>query len=307
MADRDQVTRPSPGRPLFLFLLLAGVAAGESVPTPYLKSASGRFATVGADAPTRLAVNRWAEETADRVEKRLGFDLPFEDRLLRLVLIEGADDTAPRLDTAQGILGGRFVQRLTVVNYAAAAGEDLDEAFCRLVLTGPGGARVPAWLSWGVAQNLDTKLRARNGRHVLARRQAGDSPLLVDFLRRDGGASPDRGYCGLLVAWLSALPQRAQRFRRVLDRVSGGKPISPEWLLTQVPGCESVVQLEERWDEWILRQKRVVYVPGRVTRGLPPDPRDAGQLLSPGAFGTSVDADQGEGAHEDDKDNCGGD
>jgi hypothetical protein len=74
-----------------------------------------------------------------------------------------------------------------------------------------------------------------------------------------------RAMSGVSVTWLLSLSESPARLGRIFARLAAGDPVSAEWLITTIPECRSLADLRERWDDWILRQKRVVHKPGVLT------------------------------------------
>jgi len=152
---------------------------------------------------------------------------------------------------------------------------------------------LPAWLWRGLAGNLDAGLRARNSEMVLARWQRGQVISPAELLGNGTGARPavgtaeeadHRAACGLWVKWLLSLPNGRRLFSDLLRHVGEGGTATPDWLILRLPGCASSADLDEQWDKWILRQRRVVYRPGEVTRQVVDQLRGE-LLLYPGQSG----------------------
>lgn len=181
---------------------------------------------------------------------------------------------------------------------------------------------IPYWLVVGMAQSLYSSLRARNSEVVLRRWQEGQLLPLAQFLRskepqpslnhtsaevpiakRIGTEEDlssialakedqpltvmndaDKAVCGLLFGWIQSFQNKRECFEKIFERLAAGKDVSPEWFVTCIPACNSIADLEEEWDNWILRQKDIVYEPGTITSGLI-DNLKAELLLYPGNFG----------------------
>ena len=298
-----------------LFLAGVGFATAASTafefqpPPPSLKSHSGRFSVSGVGNVTNLVLLRWAERTADKVEKLTGITQPFDDRIVGMIVCRDSDVESGRVVVTGTMTGGRFVQRFAIHNPDRVDHEDVTGALCKLLLDGcilhaagstprhgggirwravPGALGTPDWLSVGLAQNLDSQLRATNSLIAFDLWQEGKLPTLRETLAtradecrededtpagREGektGAqvSPmrrNRSSCGSLVGWLLSLPGKADCLERIIERLGAGEPVTVEWLSTGIPGCASIADLADKRDAWILREKRLIRRPGVVT------------------------------------------
>jgi hypothetical protein len=296
-----------------------------------MTSSTRRFVALGTDNVAKLDALRWAEETAGLIKTLTGKPLPFENRSFTLVLRE-TPDAAWRVEASQNRSGAQLAQRLIVWNYARADMEHALEELCLLLLNGyvlqshesadsglwkwdaqPPPLPVPYWLAAGLAQNLYPSLRARNSRVVVQRLEEGRVITASEFLRRgvQRPAAPktaatesaqalrpdfapvDSVACGVFVGWLLSLPESATLLQRLFVRLGNGQSISPEWLSESVPGCTSPTDLDERWDGWVLRQKRMVREPGVVTPAAMTQ-LNAELLLYPGVSGIPLAANPGQ-------------
>jgi hypothetical protein len=85
-----------------------------------LRSPSGRFEVVSADRIAALDLLRWAEETADRIERTLGLPMPFAQRKVRLVLRARPADGEAGTTASQRVEDGVLRQVLAVYGYEEA-------------------------------------------------------------------------------------------------------------------------------------------------------------------------------------------
>jgi hypothetical protein len=250
-------------------------ATDDKIAPGPVKSHTGRFFVFGSDSLLKLTLLRWAEEVTGRLERLLGFKLSFDNRKVRIVVREEPDIDSGFLGAHWSVVGSTVFQQLTISNYEMIDRETADEALCRLLLRGhvreqksaqARPSRPPAWLSVGLAQNLYAGVRARNSRLVLDQWQSGRLPTVPAFLGRDepGTGAVYRATCGLFAGWLMSAPGKAERFEKIFDTLAGGEAITTQWLTANMPGCNTVMDLDEEWDRWILRQKRIVYEPGTV-------------------------------------------
>lgn len=274
-----------------------------------MRSHSGRFYIVGTNGVAKLQLLRWAEEFADKVEALVGIPLAFDHRVVRLVVRE-EPGAGGRVATSQYVAAGRLVQRLTVVNYDVVDRELAWEALVHLLLSGYGfratagaGAapppEVPHWLSLGVSQNLYPETKEQNRAVVLAAWRSRGLPPLSAVVEEPGiypagpgaAATNDvarrKAVCGLFAGWLLSLPDKPQRLQRLFDRVAEGGDVPFDWVAVSALGCPGAADAEERWDNWLVKQKRVVNLPGVAPPGMA-DLFRGELLLYPGDSGIPV-------------------
>lgn len=174
-------------------------------------------------------------------------------------------------------------------------------------------APVPYWFSQGLAQYLDQSLRGPNSREVLQLWESGrlapmsqllDSGISADGSGKGDGAAGTAGMvpggvvglkgrlppavCGLLAGWVLSMPKRADLVEQLLVRLASGEPINAVWLASILPGCSSASDVDLQWDRWLLRQRTMVYDPGRATPDIVERFRRQ-LLLCPGDFGIPQD------------------
>jgi hypothetical protein len=288
-----------------------------------VRSHTRRFCVVASNDLDKIKLLNWAEETADRFESKLGMKMPFARRVVYLRVREGTPAGEPAVVTGGRISAGSLIQHCRLPPPDRAPWLAAQEGLCRLFLDGfvlreiarrqlgreADGRWVPAripplprWLTRGIALNLHSTLRARSSRLVLEKWQRGEVPPLAELLRRADAtpagqtpAAPAGGQenpaadvedaaCGVFVGWMLSLTNRADCFQRMYAQLADGNAVSPEWIVGCFPGCRSLSDLDTQWDQWILRQQRVVYEVGTVT------PQDlallrAELLLHPGVSG----------------------
>jgi hypothetical protein len=261
---------------------------------PALRGSGRRFVVLGGTAREALDLSAWSEAAARRIERLLGAPQPRAPwREFRLDIHAPATSSVARVTAAAGWEAGRFVQRLAVHGYADADPCQIETAFCTLFLAGyvvdamprPESAAgtvgplprpvpaVPPWLVQGIVQNLSAAARAASAEAVYESWRDGAMPSLESLLglrgegRAAGPGDPAPGACaGMLVAWLRSLPQSADGFRRLFGVLAAGGDAGVGFWVGVVPGCRSPADVEAAWDAWILRQRRVIHVPGETTR-----------------------------------------
>jgi hypothetical protein len=242
------------------------------------RSVSRPLAVVGTNVEETLAVLNWAEEAAGRFERVTGLPVSspahFEIRISLRPASTGAVPAGVIGRTGAWVEPGpkRFVQGMAILGVQRVDPEDADAELCASLLTCLAATRplasgaprvvpaVPSWLSVGLSQNLHANRKARNGEALGERLLEGRLPSIPSLLGAEG--APDRAASGGLAAWILSFPGRAERLGAILDRVAAGGGVTPEWFATSLISCESVSELDEEWDAWVLRQKRMVYEPG---------------------------------------------
>lgn len=130
----------------------------------------------------------------------------------------------------------------------------------------------PAWLWRGLDGCLDPGARAAASDALCDEWESGRLIPLVTFLRNGGsiagpGAAPaspelQSAFEVMLMAWLLSLPQPDQRLDCLFARLAQERALDSQMFMPCIPDCASAADLEERWDAWLLSQKRMIYRPG---------------------------------------------
>lgn len=254
---------------------------------------------VATNSLLKLRLLRWADDRMDRIERLTGIARNSDGRTLRIVQRPPAPG-APAASVSQRLEYGLVAQTLMVRGTDDFDRQAADAGLCQLLVygyvldhwtkaaTGRDYAewvacgvpeRVPTWLWRGLAGCLDSSSRADSSDQLLAAWREGQLCPLVGFLRAGGRlvAASDadvamesplqRAYETMLVSWLLNQPAPDTRLDMLCARLAAGERITPEALVENIQGSGSVVDLEERWDAWILAQGRMIYAPGE-TRAL---------------------------------------
>jgi hypothetical protein len=280
-----------------------------------VRSSTRPILAFGTNAVSRMDALRWAEDTTDKLESLVQCRFRFDRRELRILLREDPEKTEGWSDTTQTIEAGRLVQRLVIANYETTHLEPVLEQLCFLLLNGCVAARpnreagqpwqpgdlekcrpVPRWLASGLAQNLYPSLRARNKRHVLALWDRGLLPsaaAIIEVKAMSPGTqvagderSPadDSQVEGVFVDWLLSQDDRKRVLEQLFEILSSGESITTAALRSLLPVRAKGDTLQDGWEQWVLRQKRVIYAPGAT----PPEAVSqlrAELLLYPGLSG----------------------
>jgi len=275
-----------------------------------LESSSGRFTIVGTNTLENMDLAAWAERVTAKIERAIGVDIRDEGYpLIRIIVRPPGDDSRGGVEFRRGLEAGRVVQRLLIHGYDEVSHEEATEILCRMLVDSYVIARqreqartrglrfAPPWMSIGMARNLDPSLREQNAELALALWQEGKLPSLGAILSsREGDASPARKAAyGVFFAWLRSWPESSECFQGMFRKLADGAVVPAEWLAAHMPGDASGTDLDEGWDRWMLRQKRVVYVLHKHGAATPRlvDQLKAQLLLYPGDFGIPLGGDAG--------------
>lgn len=240
----------------------------------FTTSSSGRFVAVGPDSARNLAVTRWAEDSADRIESILDLKVPF-NRLKPLEIRQHISRSAGARFSGNRI-AGRYVLAIDGAfqpEAALAGGEEL----IRLILAAtieqrqrelerrPVPASIPVWLPAGLALNLSHEMTLRS-RKILAftGEDQGLTPVSETLEQTviPEGWQGQRARCGLVMEWLLTFPGCLDK---MLNRLTMGEVISPQWVARYVVGVNSVPAMEARWRLWNEREGRAVREFGGLT------------------------------------------
>jgi len=241
--------------------------------TPPLRSPSNHFVVDGNDPNTNQRLMRWAGQAVTRMEQVVGEPVPFENQSIHIVIGASEDTATNAVSITERRVGGTLVQRLLLPDGGDKALEMAREPLCRLLLSGFLAVRaeapkpVPRWLSTGISESLYPVLRARNSGQVLALWRAGRLTTVAGLLKAQSepGKEPDAAVCGAWMTWILSGQDKAERFQKMVERIKAGESLSAEWFVPLVPGCKTIADLDEQWDNWILQQRHTVYEPGLVT------------------------------------------
>jgi len=240
------------------------------------RTASGRFIVVGKDRFDVHDLSRWIEDLALRYLKITDQKLPQSSTPLIRVYV-AREDGAPSAVTSASRRESKFLSHsISVVNYESTIVELLMEEVSRcLTLTilehaqrkvepRPARTVVPFWLTQGIAQNLYPELRKRNSETMLAKWLAGTMPPLSGLLSDDTtDVDPEelRKARGVLVGWFLSFGRDAAVLPHIFAETARTGSVTAE----QVDGVlatAGVFDEGQAWDAWMLRQKRMVYLPG---------------------------------------------
>lgn len=288
----------------------AGVSSNgqENVPGVRISMPSeirgARAYTVSGTNPVAMAeVLQWMDAATAAVEGHVGIPVPFPEQAL-LVRVTAPSSNSPSWAIAENYAGGACGQALGLSESSNVLA-DAEEPLCYLLLARyaaatKGGlaqvkegresrqAAVPRWLSAGMAGNLRPRERAANSEDVHARWSRGLLPSFGVMLEQDGGtARCDTAYCGMAVAWLIARPDRQEVFSRMFARIAQNQSSGTNIFGGVFTNMPSFAEIDRSWDQWMLRQRRLVFDPGLLTPGMI-DRFESELRMYPGSRGVPV-------------------
>lgn len=238
-----------------------------------LTSHSRRFVVSSTNSADNLRWATWAENVTDKIAVWIGATPPFRIEFpFRISLYGDEEWNWGEIVPERDVLYGQLVQRLVLINPDLLNEELLLETMVELLLEryayayrdAPHRAdaipAVPAWMSVGLAQNLDPSWRARNVRIVLDRWLDNRSISMAEVFELEElppGVSFEKAASGLAVDWLNTHIRDPGLYRAMLREVAAGGSPSQEWLVSVLPGYDSAREMEQDWDLWIARHMRV--------------------------------------------------
>ncbi|NKB23003.1 MAG: hypothetical protein GKR87_01110 [Kiritimatiellae bacterium] len=231
-------------------------------------SASRRFAANGLTPSEHLELIVWAEDVASRIEKRFG-PLSFFQRSNPLIISAQNDFsmTQAKVIKLQNKTRSPLTQKLIIMNPDRVDEEDVLEGLCWLLMnrylmayqSSPMHKRelgtVPDWFATGIAQNLYPIQKKRNRQAIARLTEEGPIYSVSEILEMESlpyGQWRQKLYCGILCAWFDEQKGSLQWIPSAYKQWATGKPLTPEWLARQIGGIDSVQQLENKWQAWLL-------------------------------------------------------
>lgn len=256
-----------------------------------LRSTTGRYVVTSTNSVWNTYLMRWIEMVDQKVESLIDIKMPFDSRLIRIVVSDKHSGSS-EVTWSQGYVQGRFIQQLNIYDYLHSDIAQAEVALCGLFLNGyvvnqqsdtngdnsnnlkrrisnTSLRRAPSWLALGMARNLYPTYRAVNSEELLKIYDKGQLESVTELLQKFTDSKKDNelnGYvCGMFVLWLSKLPEHAVIFDKLFSIIANDKPLTATELSSIINNCDSVKTMEILWSEWVSRQKRMVYEPGVIT------------------------------------------
>ena len=261
------------------------------------KSKTGRFTAMGPRALINAEACTRSERIANMIEQELGVKCPLS-RQNPLRIFVKAEEVDPA--DGNGAVSFSAARRSLVIRDVSLIGAPGgDEAICRslFALSVEESARqrratlvhnkvrFPRWLSLGFVRYLNPRQRAIDSHTVLCEWQKGRLGLFNNILSAADaeGDSLTAAAWGTVVSWIVSMDNSREIMDSAFNCLAAGVQLDAEWLSSHVHNCSTLTDLESKWDEWILKQKRMIHFPGlEVT--LDDDRLDAALLLYPGLF-----------------------
>lgn len=251
--------------------LAAWGAAGQAPPVPIprvdeaprtLFSTTRRFMVSGFGPAAAADLARWAEEVARRLEGYLG-PIPLERGwYLEIKAVPG-----DRVLRAQGWVDGLLQQRLDLGRSEELDQEDALEGLVWLLLNRwpivrqsiPDRvehlARVPDWLSVGVAQNLYAELRARNAGVVQERWHTDQLVPWTSLVEQEvlpSGRWAEKAETAFFVNWM--VEQRVD-FDALWQSCAEARRLSAEDISRVVFRQLEMAAVTQEWEVWLAAQQ----------------------------------------------------
>lgn len=209
-------------------------------------SRSQRFVLRGFDTRDGIMLGRWVEKTAGSLETWIGYSVPFKRMEMVRINAEGETGEAPgTLLMGQGYADSRLQQQLVVAGPEAVTEEAFLEGFVQVLLNryvlyadtkrppAVDDISVPDWLTVGIAQNLNPRLRDRNRSFARDRWRGEAPPPLAEIAswqtlppRRTG----EKAVCGLFMEWWQERRGEEGDWSRVLRALAAGDRLTPDWV-----------------------------------------------------------------------------
>lgn len=249
-----------------------------------IKSVSGRFVIYGKDRARMLDCASWFEEIAGNVEKILKIKIPKDRNILILKLIDNPDAESGNIVSLTQKEKGILSSVVTVVNYEKADIEKILENTCDLLVrdyikrnnnavksADADDPAVPKWFIQGISQCIYPELKKRNADLVIKMWRSGELKPLSYYLEDVAyGASRDvESTKAVRCIFMDMLMNRYQEkscINSIMKRVSENAAIDADWLFKDCLGYESVPMIDEAWDKWIIRWKKIICLPGSTTK-----------------------------------------
>ena len=306
----------------FFFLhSLCAQESGQSLSQKILSrevitSPSRSFMVVGSNSVQNMDLAAWAEGFVGKISQVTGLKLPYGSSFMfRITVTDEHPEQPGKILTKEGMEEGEFVQRLNIVNYEKADMGEANEALCRMLLNGcvincagksannaeaSSASRVqscpaPQWLYRGMVQHIVPDLRAKNAEIVMSTWKKGRLKTLPEFLNSGSaeGGYPYDAVCGMMIAWFESFPDKSEFFGSMIRRLASGGELSAEWFSKNIKGCNSVSDIDEKWENWIIGQWRVVRRLGVVTPVLIEQMKEV-IVLKPGDSGVPLSTNIGQ-------------
>jgi hypothetical protein len=251
----------------------------NSLPQTFVsRSHSSRFQVSGTNRLEVMDLTRWADTLAIRIESTLKLKLPAQEHPIRITILppdanESASVTRHERYEPKGLL-----QWLLITGYETVPVARVQEELVHLLLASlirdrrpspasatPGGT-IPDWFTAAVIHNLTSESRDQDYLQVSDAWRAGNLPSMPEYLakhwRPDAPPEPVP-VSALLLQWILAEADAKRCLDHLWPRFRNRTPITAEDLIPFFPGATSPASLDLAWDDWLLKQRHRVRIPGQ--------------------------------------------
>jgi len=252
-------------------------------------SSDGAFIVIGSNTVQDLDLISWSQELSKVVEKAVGIKTPYGVGHSVKIMVENGDPAAPgRVLIEEQDGGGNIALSLRIFNYDRVDVAVAGETMCKLLLKGyvlscrdkgkeadsdaslvgrKKSADVPQWFYCGMARYINQDQRPDDAESILMRWRRGHLktlPEMLDSEPEEKAYHCDAAYA-MIIAWLQTLPDKSEFFGKMFGSLDSGEKLSSEWFVKNIPGCNSVSDLSEEWENWLTSQLKVIHKPGVAT------------------------------------------
>ena len=253
-----------------------GLYAAEQPPTTIekflsmrmLRSPSGRFVGYGTNTVQVSDLVRWADDTAERLDRLLGVMPPQGRPPIRMVLTVDPGSTSGWVRVASVSPALHFVvANYETVDVHAARRALVDGLLAEFSTWGTAqktaALAAPAWLVTGMMRNMDPALRESDYEATFAVWREGRVPPLAECLAGlQSDTATNAAMTGVLVQWMLSLKGKDSCIREVMSRASGGAAPRADWFYT-FTGCRIPADLDAAWERWLMGRQWVIGETGR--------------------------------------------
>ena len=261
---------------VLLYSCLAASVSGDEAVS--VRSPSRHFLVTCSEGGQSISVARWADDVLNKLERTIRSRMDFKNRDFRIKIFDGSGTSSGRVGCSERFSEGKLDQSLLIESPDKVDWEDILELNCGLLLNGqiavgasalrqrPVG-KVPAWLVVGLSHYIDPVLKSRDRRIVLNWRKSGKVPGFSEVLKwyvLPAGRSREKAVCTVAVAWLLTLPDAEERFDKIQAQLAVDGVISDEWIVSLIPDCKTVDDVQKLWLNRIENERMVISDPGQV-------------------------------------------
>ena len=228
-------------------------------------SPTRRFMISGLPPAEGITLGRWAEDETERIHYVVG-PVPFERGQFVEVVVDVSGESGLTIEAVQSCVDNEVRQVLMVRRLTEDSMEAAEERLAGLLLnrfvlarqpfavrcTAP--ARVPDWLSVGLAHQTNPDLRRRD-LALGMKRWARDELSSIDEVMAQShmplGRWARKADAALLMNWIVATPNGVQTLHEHLRRLAEGNTLTPAEWRERLTGQADAALAAQEWDLWI--------------------------------------------------------